>query len=208
MSSTTRDGTDAAIHFHIWRGVLKENGDLTQRNRITGYWRTRSSANQWLRKAGRRGAARPRVEQCDDLGTCRAKPFDASLRNRSPKVRRLTQELVDTVEVDNSYVNDGAGLRLYVHTWVNGRQTRTFVQQFRLRGNLNHITLGPASALTLEKARALSAAIMSEVRERRRLLSEGLDNGETNAAFLARMQQPAADAVEGEDNGADKDTAR
>ena len=50
MSSTTRDGTDAARHFHIWRGVLKESGECTQRNRISGYWRTRSSANQWLRK--------------------------------------------------------------------------------------------------------------------------------------------------------------
>ena len=126
MSSTTRDGTDAAIHFHIWRGVLKENGDLTQRNRISGYWRTRSSANQWLRKAGRRGAARPKVEQCEDLGTCRAKPFDASIQHKSSTVNRLTQGFVDQVKANGQFF-DGGGLILYVHVTKDGDLVRRWL---------------------------------------------------------------------------------
>ena len=200
MSSTTRDGTDAAIHYHIWQGVLNRYGEITQRNRISGYWRTRSSANQWLRKAGRRGAARPRVEQCENIGTCRARPFDASLQHYSRSVNRLTQKIVDTFEGHHFRINDGAGLLLYVHLWKNGGgETRKFVQTFRLRGRHANITLGPTSALTLEAARELSAAITSEVRERRRLLKEGLDGNETHAAFLDRMQELAAGAVKGEE---------
>ena len=49
--SPAHDGEkNAAIHFHIWQGVLDTTGEITQRNRIGGYWRTRSSAKQWLRK--------------------------------------------------------------------------------------------------------------------------------------------------------------
>ena len=42
---------------------------------------------------------------------------------------------------------------------------------------------------------------MSEVRERRRLLKEGDDGNETLAAFMARMDLIAADAVEVKANG-------
>ena len=199
MSSTTRDGTDAAIHFHIWRGVLKENGDLTQRNRISGYWRTRSSANQWLRKAGRRGVARPKVEKCEDLGTCRAKPFDASLQHKSSTVDRLTQGFVDQVKANGQFprlASDGGGLTLYVRVTKDGGLVRRWLFRARLQGKSRHLRLGSAEVLTLDEARVVAAKVGVEFEERRRLLKEGLDNGETHAAFLTRMQQIAADAGE------------
>ena len=205
MSRIMRGGTDGVNpvqhHYHIWQGVLNRYGVLTQRNRIGGYWRTRSSAKQWLRKAGRRGAARPRVEQCEDLGICRAKPFDAKLQHKSSTVNRLTQGLVDHVTQKGFYC-DGGGLNLGAHVTKDGGLVRRWCFKARLQVKTRHIPLGSAEVVTLEEARVVAAEIRQEFVERRRLLKEGDDGDETNAAFLARMEQIAADAVEGEDNGA------
>ena len=205
--SPAHDGErNAANHYHIWRGVLSRYGEITQRFRISGYWRTRSSAKQWLRKAGRRGAG-PKVEQCEDLGTCRAKPFDASLQHKSSTVNRLTQGFADHVTQKGMHC-DGGGLYLYVRVTKDGGIVRRWIFRAGLQGKTRCIRLESAYDTSLEDARAVAAKVKVEFVERRGLLSEGSDNGETVDAFLARMQQIAADAVEGEDNGADKDTAR
>ena len=199
-----KPGTNGAIHFHVWRGVLASTtGEITAKHRSLRSFRSRSQANQWLRAPGRRGP-HSEVQRCFDEG-CRARPFEASEQDTGRATERLTQEFVNQVTRVNTY-SDGGNLSLVVWVRKSGELTRTWWVKASLLGNQRHINLGAAADLPLEAARALAAEIMSEFVERRRRLKEGDDNDETMRDFLARMKQLAEDAVEVKDNGADTKT--
>ena len=151
----------------------------------------RASANQWARLIEVK-----EVKQCKRPSKCTAKVFDPNNEVRTAgQSSPLSQGFVDQVNA-NAQLFDGGGLMLYVHVTKDGGLVRRWLFRAYLQGKSRDIRLGSAEALTLEEARVVAAKVMVEFVERRRLLSEGIDGDETNAAFLARMQQIAADAVE------------
>ena len=136
MSSTTRDGTDGAMHFHVWRGVLTLTGEITTKHRVTRSFKSRSQANQWLRAPGRRGPHSD-VQRCKDEG-CRARPFEASEHATGRATERLTQEFVDGVSKSGRY-GDGESLYLAVWETKSGLSNKTWVMDVRLQGKRRHL---------------------------------------------------------------------
>ena len=194
MSSPMRPGTEDLKpdrHWHVFKGVDDKNGDINLYRKERLSFLTRASANQWSRLIEVKV-----VKQCKRPSKCTVKVFDPNNEVRTAgQSSPLSQGFVDQVNA-NAQLFDGGGLMLYVHPKKYGGLVRRWLFRAYLYGKSRQIRLGSAEALTLEEARVVAAKVMVEFVERRRLLSEGSDGDETNAAFLARMQQIAADAVE------------
>ena len=189
------EGLKPDRHWHVFKGVEDRHGDISLYRKERLSFLTRASANQWACLI-----EDPMVRQCKRPSKCTAKVFDPNNEVRTAgQSCRLTQGFVDQVKAtgqSSCLVSDGGGLTLYVHVTKDGGLVRRWLFRAYLQGKPRNIRLGSTDALTLEEARAVAAKVMVEFVERRGLLSEGLDGNETHAAFLARLQQIAEDAVE------------